>query len=55
VNGGETMRMLDWAKKLTMATKVRDLNVDKLSKIVKLNLKGRVKEWFRRLQPAPTD
>ncbi len=42
----------DWAERLTMAAEVWDLNADKLSKIVKLNLKGRAKEWFRRLQPA---
>jgi hypothetical protein len=38
-----------------MAAEVRDLTPDKLFKIVKLNLCGRAKEWFRRLQPAPTD
>jgi hypothetical protein len=38
-----------------MATEVRDLNADKLFKIAKLNLRGRAKEWFKRLQPAPTD
>jgi hypothetical protein len=32
-----------------MAAKVRDLNADKLFKIAKLNLRGRAKEWFRRL------
>jgi hypothetical protein len=32
-----------------MAIEMRDLNVDKLFKIAKLNLRGRVKEWFRRL------
>ncbi len=45
----------DWAKRFTMAVEVRDLNVDKLFKIVKLNLRGRAKEWFRRLQPALAD
>ncbi len=45
----------DWAERLNMATEVRDLNADKLFKIVKLNLRGKAKEWFRRLQPAPTD
>jgi hypothetical protein len=45
----------DWAERLTMAAKVRDLNGDKLFKIAKLNLRGRAKEWFKRLQPAPTD
>ncbi len=45
----------DWAERLTMAAEVRDLTPDKLFKIAKLNLRGRAKEWFRRLQPAPTD
>ncbi len=39
----------DWAERLTMAAEVRDLNADKLFKIVKLNLRGRAKEWFKRL------
>jgi len=43
----------DWAERLTMAIEVRDLNANKLFKIAKLNLRGRAKEWFRRLQPAP--
>jgi len=43
----------DWAKRLTMPTEVRDMNADKLFKIVKLNLRGRAKEWFKRLQLAP--
>jgi len=38
-----------------MAVEVRDLTPDKLFKIAKLNLRGRAKEWFRRLQPAPAD
>jgi len=33
----------DWAERLTMATKVRNLNADKLFKIAKLNLRGRAK------------
>ncbi len=37
-----------------MVAEVRDLNVDKLLKIAKLNLRGWAKEWFRRLQLAPT-
>jgi len=45
----------DWVERLTMATEVRNLNADKLFKIMKLNLRGRAKEWFKRLQPAPTD
>ncbi len=38
-----------------MATEVCDLNADKLFKIAKLNLRGRGKKWFKRLQPAPAD
>jgi len=38
-----------------MAAEVRDLNTDKLFKIAKLNLRGRAKEWFKRLQPAPAN
>ncbi len=38
-----------------MAAEVRDLTTDKLFKIAKLNLWGRAKEWFRRLQPVPPD
>jgi hypothetical protein len=45
----------DWAERLTMAIEVRDLNGDKLFKIAKLNLRGRAKEWFKRLQSAPAD
>jgi hypothetical protein len=38
-----------------MAIEVRDLNADKLFKIAKLNLRGRAKEWFKRVQPAAAD
>jgi hypothetical protein len=30
----------DWVERLTMVVEVQDLNVDKLFKIAKLNLKG---------------
>ncbi len=45
----------DWAEQLTMAAEVRDLNADKLFKIAKLNLRGRAKEWFKKLQLVPAD
>jgi len=38
-----------------MAAEVRDLNADKLFKIAKLNLRGRAKEWFKRMQAVPAD
>ncbi len=47
--------MGDWAERLTMVAEVRDLTADKLFKIAKLNLRGRAKKWFRKLQPAPAD
>jgi predicted aspartyl protease len=45
----------DWAERLSMAAEVRDLNADKLFKIAKLNLRGRAREWLKRLQPAPAN
>jgi len=45
----------DWAEWFTMAAEVHDLNANKLFKIAKLNLRGRAKEWFKRLQLAPAD
>jgi hypothetical protein len=43
----------DWVEHLIMATEVIDLNDDKLFKIAKLNLHGRAKEWFKKLNPPP--
>ncbi len=53
--GRDCEDVTDWAERLTMVAEVRDLMPDKLFKIAKLNLRGRAKEWFRRLQPAPAD
>jgi hypothetical protein len=44
--------MNDWAKQLTLVAQVNDLNVDKLFKIVKLHLRGKAKEWFKKLNLA---
>jgi len=38
-----------------MAAEVRDLNADKLFKIAKLNMRGRAKEWFKRMKLAPAN
>jgi hypothetical protein len=38
-----------------MVGEIRDLNVDKLFKIAKLNLRRKAKEWFKKLNPAPTN
>jgi hypothetical protein len=39
----------DWVERLTMVVEVQDLKAYKFFKIAKLNLRGRAKEWFRRL------
>jgi hypothetical protein len=41
--------VIDWAERLSMVAEVRDLNVDKLFKIAKLNLQGEAQEWFKKL------
>jgi hypothetical protein len=38
-----------------MAAEVHNLNADKLFKIAKLDFRGRARDWFRKLQPAPAD
>jgi hypothetical protein len=53
--GREYEDVSDWAERLTMVPEVRDLIADKLFKIAKLNLRGRAKDWFCKLQPAPVD
>jgi hypothetical protein len=45
----------DWVERLTMVVKVKDLNVNKVFKIAKLNLRGRAKEWFKKLNLALAD
>jgi hypothetical protein len=39
----------DWVERFIMVVKLRDLNVNKLFKITKLNLRDMAKEWFKRL------
>jgi hypothetical protein len=53
--GREHEDVSDWAERLTMAVEVQDLKADKMFKIAKLNLRGRAREWLRRLQPAPAN
>jgi hypothetical protein len=40
-----------WAERLTTAVEVKDLNDDNMFKITKLNLRGKTKEWFKKLNP----
>jgi hypothetical protein len=53
--GREHEDVTDWAERLTMAVEVRDLDAVKLFKIAKLNLRGRARQWLRKLNPAPAD
>jgi hypothetical protein len=46
--------MIDWIERLEMATKVQNYNEVKLFKIVHLNLRGKVKEWYKHIELAPT-
>jgi hypothetical protein len=45
----------EWAERLTMVVEIKDLNANKSFKIAKLNLRGRAKEWFKKLNLAPSD
>jgi hypothetical protein len=45
----------DWAERFIMAVEVRNLNDDNMFKITKLNLCGKAKEWFKRLNPPLAD
>jgi hypothetical protein len=38
-----------------MVVEVQDLNATKLYKIAKLNLRGKAKEWFKKLNLTPTN
>jgi uncharacterized protein YutE (UPF0331/DUF86 family) len=53
--GREYEDVSDWVERLTMDAEVRNLTADKLFKIAKLNLRGRAKELFKKLQPTPSD
>jgi hypothetical protein len=51
----EFENVLDWTKRLKMAFKVRSYDEIKLFKIIKLNLRGKAKDWYKKLQPALVD
>jgi hypothetical protein len=53
--GKEFEDILDWRKRLEMASKVCGYDEVKLFKIVKLNLRGKAKDWFKKLQPILTN
>ncbi len=53
--GKDMEDVFDWIKRMWMATKVWELDEEKLFKIVKLNLKGKAWYWYRWLDLAPHD
>ena len=47
-SGKEYEDVYDWAKTLQMAAEVRDYTSDKVFKVVRLNLRGKAKDWVKR-------
>jgi hypothetical protein len=47
--------VLDWTKKLKMALEVQGYDELKLFKIAMLNLQGKAKDWYKKLEPTPID
>lgn len=39
----------DWVERVEMATEVKGINEKKLFKIGRFNLKGKLKEWFKKM------
>ncbi len=46
---------MDWTERLEIASKVWGYDEVKLFKIVKFNLHGKIKDWFKKLQPTLVD
>jgi hypothetical protein len=42
--------VIDYIERLEMVTKVQNYNEVKLFKIVHLNLRGKVKEWYKHIE-----
>jgi hypothetical protein len=42
--------VIDWIERLEMAIEVWNYNEIKLFKIVRLNLRGKVKEWYKQIE-----
>ncbi len=53
--GRDMEDVFDWTKGLQMVIKVKELDENKLFKIVKFNLKGKVQDWYYRLDPPHED
>jgi hypothetical protein len=53
--GKEFKDFLNWIKQLKMAFKVHGYDEIKFFKIEKLNLQGKAKDWFKKLQAMPTN
>ncbi len=53
--GKEFEDVVDWMEHLEMALEVQGYHEIKCFKITKLNLRVKVKYWYKKLQPTPTD
>jgi hypothetical protein len=53
--GKEFEDVHDWVDRLEMATKVREIDEQKLFKIGMLNLGGKSKDWYKKLATIPTN
>lgn len=53
--GKDLEDMFDQAKILQMAAKIREYDEEKLFNITKFNLRGEVKDQYKRLNPTPLD
>jgi hypothetical protein len=52
--GKEFEDVHEWVERLKMVVEVKGIDELKLYKIGKLNLRGKSKEWFKKLVGAPT-
>ncbi len=47
--------VLNWTNRLAMASKVRGYDEIKLLRIVRLNIRGKAQDWYKKLQHALVD
>lgn len=52
---GKDLEGIWWAERLQMAIEVQEYDEEKLFKIAKLNLHGKTKDWYKRLNFVPLD
>ncbi len=53
--GKEFEDVTNWTERLEMATEVCGYDEIKLFKITWHNFRGKAKDWYKRINPTPTD